>query len=666
MVSPLVRLSDQVALSAFCLSLKQACTSVRVLIMQGGVVEEEDFNPNVFGLPMDESISLSSADDGGKAEAALTAAIQHCQSEAKNASGEQGLYDAVGLDQLLKEGLTPADAADVTQHFVQAAALVQEMEGQATTLTNSATEATAAPTPPGFDDNVNRCLLAPAPPRTVELLTVATMWPHFKDLLKHLLLACSITSVKDFASNKQWVNHFAAQRSGPVPRSACHYLCLAKTWGGSTSGDPFPLDGSTPDALLGTDASSSNMLPPWVVQRDMMCSAVLLPTASPAFPAGSLGMDIEMFLEQSVIAVCNWCQAMMMNSSRQRRRLRRGLEDWGNLYQHALNADTSPEYSELASKIGWTWEPAQDDPQQHKADTSPEYSELASKIGWTWEPAQDDPQGPLGTWVELETASNMLSHLLVGAELEMYQPKEYSMVYWYCASLFNSRKNAAEMLLRHMPQAPPEAPPVPANPKGGLKPLTAKVGKGKGAGQKAKVAEQKLLHEELLHTRRQQYTMDAVQGEAYQFMCQGLLRLLLGLQLAGAINDLVMPFNDASIRYEQRFSSFHAHIMRPDPLFYDTFVGSTDVSKHKDNQLLGLAVESFTMILAELKQLERVAVQNSLACTIFAKSVLARKEEAAKSELRVKRHRPVSCASTTNGFNHHKYYATVGAESATK
>ena len=33
-----------------------------------------------------------------------------------------------------------------------------------------------------------------------------------------------------------------------------------------------------------------------------------------------------------------------MNPCRQRRRLRRGLEDWGHLFHHALNAEFSAEF----------------------------------------------------------------------------------------------------------------------------------------------------------------------------------------------------------------------------------------------------------------------------------------------------------------------------------
>lgn len=52
----------------------------------------------------------------------------------------------------------------------------------------------------------------------------------------------------------------------------------------------------------------------------------------------------------------NMIQALLMNRSRCRRRLRRGLEDWGNLYQHALNADTSPRFQAYMIVHGWRWE----------------------------------------------------------------------------------------------------------------------------------------------------------------------------------------------------------------------------------------------------------------------------------------------------------------------
>ena len=53
-------------------------------------------------------------------------------------------------------------------------------------------------------------------------------------------------------------------------------------------------------------------------------------------------------------------------------------------------------------------------------------------IGWQW-PAGKEGElvfGPLATWVERETAGCMVQHLLMGFELELYEPKEYTMIYW--------------------------------------------------------------------------------------------------------------------------------------------------------------------------------------------------------------------------------------------
>lgn len=49
-------------------------------------------------------------------------------------------------------------------------------------------------------------------------------------------------------------------------------------------------------------------------------------------------------------------QAMLLNPCRQRRRLRRGLDDWSNLYQHAVNADYDPAFIKKLQSMGWNWQ----------------------------------------------------------------------------------------------------------------------------------------------------------------------------------------------------------------------------------------------------------------------------------------------------------------------
>jgi hypothetical protein len=62
-----------------------------------------------------------------------------------------------------------------------------------------------------------------------------------------------------------------------------------------------------------------------------------------------------MFVEQALVAAGNWVQEALLNRSRQRRRLRRGLEDWGHMLQHGLNADLSEAWLDLVKAREWLW-----------------------------------------------------------------------------------------------------------------------------------------------------------------------------------------------------------------------------------------------------------------------------------------------------------------------
>ena len=63
--------------------------------------------------------------------------------------------------------------------------------------------------------------------------------------------------------------------------------------------------------------------------------------------------------------VAGWCQDMCLNRARQRRRHRRTVEDWAHLYDHAANADMSPEFQIWMAQSGWQWQMKDGDPQVH-------------------------------------------------------------------------------------------------------------------------------------------------------------------------------------------------------------------------------------------------------------------------------------------------------------
>lgn len=60
-----------------------------------------------------------------------------------------------------------------------------------------------------------------------------------------------------------------------------------------------------------------------------------------------------------------------MNRARQRRRHRRAIEDWARLYEHALNADLSPDFREWLSGSGWQWKTNDGDVQASQHPTMP-------------------------------------------------------------------------------------------------------------------------------------------------------------------------------------------------------------------------------------------------------------------------------------------------------
>jgi hypothetical protein len=227
-------------------------------------------------------------------------------------------------------------------------------------------------------------------------------------------------------------------------------------------------------------------------------------------------------LEQGVIAVGNYVQACLLNRARQRRRLRRGCEDMANLYQHALIAEACPLAGAKLAMGGWRWRPL----------------------------AADDPQGPLATWVEKETAWHMVSHLLMGFELELVEAGEVPMLYWY-----------ADFLLATCAQDLAALSAARPNPD------------------------------------RQQIYREQVMFEALRPMCQATFRLGLALNACGAIAgagpDSSSFFATDAERFEMRFGFFGTSVERPEPLVFAQYQAAADISTVPLTRLAELAAESF-------------------------------------------------------------------------
>eukprot|EP00198_Chlamydomonas_reinhardtii_P002099 XP_001691435.1 predicted protein [Chlamydomonas reinhardtii] len=160
--------------------------------------------------------------------------------------------------------------------------------------------------------------------------------------------------------------------------------------------------------------------------------------------------------------------------------------------------------------------------------------------------------GPFSTWVEYETAATMLHHLLMGFELELYEPREYDMI-----------------VCRHR-----EIP---------------------------------------LHLQAQ-HRYELVELEAFQLMCSGLVRLLVGLRVAGSIPEppFPPPFNGGAQRFDQRFGAFFT-MVRPVPLSHAEFVESMNPGDRDASFLFSLASRAFAEARARCAALKTLAPSPEVA-----------------------------------------------------
>ncbi|CAL8468026.1 g7565 [Coccomyxa elongata] len=531
-----------VVLYAMCKATHATCIAVRDLVLAGNVCEDEDFVLHTFGMQVD--LGLRDADVSALAALSLAEeALEALQQQAKGkssagvATGQAILQEHVagflarvrfrrallkGLQRIQKS--TKQDQDFARKQFVAA---LQELENM---------RASSHPRPEdavGFSPDVNRRLMAPVPPRNVTFLTSQQTWDHYAKLLQHLLLVGDVVKVSSYEELKAFLTDFSRQPCSGIPRSALHLAISGKV---TRPGEP---------------------LGPWLPRKPMLCAAMRMP--STALPCA----DASLFIDQACLAVAGWCQDMCLNRARQRRRHRRTVEDWAHLWDHAANADASPEFQ------AWM-----------------------AEHGWQWQMKGSDPQGPCGCWVEKECASMLLQHLQLGFELDVYAPEEYCMLFWYCDFLHGVIEVNAQDLLKAMP---PLGFKPPQNPT------------GKAVKKKAEVCKKNASKgPSLEHALRTEAQTAGVE----RLVCQAQMRLAAGLLASGQLPPYPAPFNSEAQRFEQRFGFMH-RLHRPEPLAFDQYARSVDISTCTAESILLSATEGFCEARRVLTMLLRLAGEDN-------------------------------------------------------
>ncbi|PNW82946.1 hypothetical protein CHLRE_06g300650v5 [Chlamydomonas reinhardtii] len=625
------------ALYAFCRSLQCECAAVRDLIIKGGVCEEEDMNLLVGGIPFEPpagadaealaALDAAIAEQGQLAKEAEEARLTGNSSSGGGSGGavHSALRLRLQLRRVLHVGLREAGSDDPAEVVASAALFKEAREllpkiGESASLASplppQANGASLAPStsskpdtqqqqqhqlPRGFYVDANRHLLGPAPPRQVQIMSLADSLSYFDRLFDHLALAVVVSEQAwDYRSLQLHVWRFARLKPAVVARSMLHWLISPDRWQNIRTAEESSASASSSGGggtgrgrggkggrggKAGAGASSGNgapaqpPLPAWVLSKAMIAGACLV-AVKPGLPE-----EVDMFLEQAVIAASNWFQALLMNRCRCRRRLRRCLEDWLNMFHHGFNADVLPAFHDHLRASGWRWRPI--------------------------EGAEE--QGPFSTWVEYETAATMLHHLLMGFELELYEPREYDMIVWYCDYLCSQAVSAGrELVLRAPPPTPPQLP-------GGLGGGRGAGGRGGGRGLGRGLGNNKDAAATALAMARYeksqaQHRYELVELEAFQLMCSGLVRLLVGLRVAGSIPEppFPPPFNGGAQRFDQRFGAFFT-MVRPVPLSHAEFVESMNPGDRDASFLFSLASRAFAEARARCAALKTLAPSPEVA-----------------------------------------------------
>ena len=199
----------------------------------------------------------------------------------------------------------------------------------------------------------------------------------------------------------------------------------------------------------------------------------------------------------------------------------------------------------------------------------------------------------MATWVEFETCNTMIWHLLLGFELELYEPREFTMLFWYIDYLSSSIQQGTKQLQQAVPK--PSASNQGGNSSSSSHSKPGKKSGGKRSGGGSAVAAGPAAAAAAAVPSRDLTMQNALVLEGYKQMSLGMMRLTLALNMTGLLQQQELPFNTEMQRFDQRFGTFHM-LTRPDPLGYDQYLLNTSTDNVEAVQLYKLTADAFLRV----------------------------------------------------------------------
>jgi hypothetical protein len=378
-------------LHAAALGLRAAVTLGADLVVGGQVCEDEDVLPHAFGARLDPPGAAAPAAARAAlaaAEAALAAggaAAQVVGGHAFEPAERAALAARLRFRRLVLDVLEAVQAREQSVAALGAlAARADEAAAALDFVMASASAEEDAAAAPGFAPEVNRALMGLAPPRNVATLTVAAAAAAWRGVLGGVAEAArALAAVDGWCALRAALTELAARPNRPLVRAATHMLLVrplglplapAAAASGATAAADAPLNAgaaAVPAAAAAAPAAAANTAdagapraepaapppapapapPPWCPSRAMIAAEFGFDPAAPP------GEDAAIFVAECAVAAQGLAHTMCLNRCRRRRRLRRLLEDWRNMLDHAFNVEAAPEARTHFAARGWRWAP---------------------------------------------------------------------------------------------------------------------------------------------------------------------------------------------------------------------------------------------------------------------------------------------------------------------
>ena len=263
---------------------------------------------------------------------------------------------------------------------------------------------------------------------------------------------------------------------------------------------------------------------------------------------------MEIFRERAAQSYIDIFRTFCQNRSRVRRTLHHAITDWDNLQfdSEELDLQLQPLTQET---------PACD-------------ARFATESAYSF---------PLGSWAYYYKLRCMEYHLLLGFELEVYQPWEIAGIYWYYSYLCNTR-------IRHVERI------------------------------KSFVSQRFTQHRK---TSRKPDRMDSTFEHTLSFLNVCILEATASTNLASALSTLYTTltrldairyppyeYSDPEIRYELRIKPF-INITLPEPISFARFHSSVTCPTISTPQLLAVATESASRSKRDFELLSKLDAETA-------------------------------------------------------